>query len=73
MRVLAFDEKGRTLLHEMRRNGALPIVNAGERGPDAEYFALECRCAALYGLFSENPAETNGVPEEKIRIFQRKN
>ena len=73
VRVLAFDEKGRTLLREMRRNGALPIVNAGERGPDAEYFALECRCAALYGLFSENPAETNGVPEEKIRIFQRKN
>ena len=73
VRVLAFDEKGRTLLREMRRNGALPIVNAGEHGPDAEYFALECRCAALYGLFSENPAETNGVPEEKIRIFQRKN
>ena len=73
VRVLAFDEKGRTLLREMRRNGGLPIVNAGERGPDAEYFALECRCAALYGLFSENPAETNGVPEEKIRIFQRKN
>ena len=73
VRVLAFDEKGRTLLREMRRNGVLPIVNAGERGPDAEYFALECRCAALYGLFSENPAETNGVPEEKIRIFQRKN
>ena len=73
VRVLAFDEKGRTLLREIRRNGALPIVNAGERGPDAEYFALECRCAALYGLFSENPAETNGVPEEKIRIFQRKN
>ena len=73
VRVLAFDEKGRTLLREMRKNGGLPIVNAGERGPDAEYFALECRCAALYGLFSENPAETNGVPEEKIRIFQRKN
>ena len=73
VRVLAFDEKGRALLREMRKNGALPIVNAGERGPDAEYFALECRCAALYGLFSENPAETNGVPEEKIRIFQRKN
>ena len=73
VRVLAFDEKGRALLREMRRNGGLPIVNAGERGPDAEYFALECRCAALYGLFSENPAETNGVPEEKIRIFQRKN
>ena len=73
VRVLAFDEKGRALLREMRRNGGLPIVNAGERGPDAEYFALGCRCAALYGLFSENPAETNGVPEEKIRIFQRKN
>ena len=73
VRVLAFDEKGRALLREMRKNGALQIGNAGERGPDAEYFALECRCAALYGLFSENPAETNGVPEEKIRIFQRKN
>lgn len=73
VRVLAFDEKGRALLREMRKNGGLPIINAGERGPDAEYFALECRCAALYGLFSENPAETNGVPEEKIRIFQRKN
>lgn len=73
VRVLAFDEKGRRLLREMRGNGGIPIINAGERGPDAEYFALECRCAALYGLFSEDPAETNGAPEEKIRIFQRKN
>lgn len=73
VRVLAFDEKGRALLREMRGNDGIPIINAGERGPDAEYFALECRCAALYGLFSESPAETNAVPEEKIRIFQRKN
>lgn len=72
VRVLAFNETGRALLRRMRSCGTIPIVNAGARPPDAAYFSMECRCAALYGLFSENGAETTGAAEEKIRIFQKK-
>lgn len=72
VRVLAFDEKGRALLRTMRTHGSIPIVNAGERGPDAEYFSLERRCAGLYGLFCEPGADTSGCLEENIRIFHRK-
>ena len=71
VRVLAFDQAGRMLLRRMRRCGGIPIVNAGERPADAAYFALERRCAALYGLFAGDDAQTLAAPEEKLRIFQK--
>jgi hypothetical protein len=55
------------LLKQARQN--LPVINAGEAVDDA-YFALERRCADLYGLF----AATTEAPgsEEKQRIYYHK-
>ena len=50
VRVLGFDRKGRALLREWKPR--FPLVNAGERPADAAYYALECRAADLYSLFS---------------------
>ena len=50
VRVLGFDRKGRALLREWKPH--FPLVNAGERPADAAYYALECRAADLYSLFS---------------------
>lgn len=72
VRVLAFDGHGRALVRRMRDEGGIPVVNAGAHAPDEAYYALERRCAGLYGLFSESEADTTGCLEEKIRIFQRK-
>lgn len=71
VRVLAFDQAGRVLLRRMRQHGGIPIVNAGERPADAAYFTLERRCAALYGLFAGDDAQTLAAPEEKLRIFRK--
>lgn len=50
VRVLGFDRTGRALLREWKPR--FPLVNAGERPADAAYYALECRAADLYSLFS---------------------
>ena len=71
VRVLAFDQAGRMLLRRMRQHGGIPIVNAGERPTDEAYFTLERRCAALYGLFAGDDAQTLAAPEEKLRIFRK--
>ena len=71
VRVLAFDERGRALLRRMRQSAAICVINAGERPADAAYYALECRCAALYGLFAESDTETLCVREEALRIFRK--
>jgi len=58
VRALAFDGAGRAILKKIRETGGLPVVNAGQTPPDAAYFALERRCAALYGLFAEGEPES---------------
>ena len=67
VRALALNDRGRMLLKQARQN--LPVINAGEAVDDA-YFALERRCADLYGLF----AATTEAPgsEEKQRIYYHK-
>lgn len=71
VRVLAFDERGRAFLRWMRQSAAICVINAGERPADAAYYALECRCAALYGLFAESDTETLCAREEALRIFRK--
>ena len=71
VRVLAFDERGRAFLRRMRQSAAICVINAGERPADAAYYALECRCAALYGLFAESDTETLCAREEALRIFRK--
>ncbi|MBQ7415419.1 MAG: nucleotidyltransferase family protein [Oscillospiraceae bacterium] len=53
-RVLAFNDKGRTILNTARQTGLFP--NLGEK-QDHPYQQLEDRCDALYGLFAANTPE----------------
>jgi len=53
VRLLAFRPSGQALLRSWR-GGALPVIHAGETGPDAAYHALERRAAALFGLLAQD-------------------
>ena len=56
-RVLAFDDRGRAMLREIRENGKVSLIQAGETPEPSEYPELEERCALLYDLFCERPGE----------------
>lgn len=70
VRVLAFDDVGRTMLRQMRDEGSIPLVNAGQMPPDAAYWELERRASDLYGLFRE---DSLGAPaqEQNARVFYK--
>ena len=68
VRVLAFDEMGRTVLRQAKKDARLTLVNAGQTPPDEVYYALERRCAALYGLFAMQPELFS---EHVARIYQK--
>ncbi len=51
-RVLAFNDRGRTLLRQAKKQR--PLLNAGEAANHL-YWALEQRCGSLYGLFADRP------------------
>ena len=68
VRVLAFDEMGRTVLRQAKKDARLTLVNAGRTPPDEVYYALERRCAALYGLFAMQPELFS---EQVARIYQK--
>lgn len=51
MRVLAVSERGQSLLREMKKLGMVPVVNPGALPPEPDYWRLEQRAAALFGLF----------------------
>ena len=64
VRVLAFQDKGRTLLRKKKED--FPIINAGVH-VDHPYWALEKRAEDLYGLFAvDTPAPPCG--EENRRV-----
>ncbi len=65
VRVLALNDKGRSILRKARETGT--FVNVGEVQDDP-YQALENRCADLYGLFAEDTPEPAGK-ESKYRIY----
>ncbi|MBR5126723.1 MAG: nucleotidyltransferase family protein [Oscillospiraceae bacterium] len=64
-RVLAFNDRGRSLLREAKKTGL--YLNAGERYPHP-YWELEKRCGDLYGLFCVDGPEPPGR-EENRRIY----
>ena len=66
-RVLAFTETGRSILKEAKKTGT--YINAGEK-MDHPYWALEKRCADLYGLFALETPEAPGA-EERRRIVRK--
>ena len=65
VRILGFNQKGRTLLREMKSR--FPLVNAGQRPADAAYYALERRAADLYSLFSDAGPRPAGE-EDRLRV-----
>ena len=65
VRVLALNEKGRSILRKARQTGE--FVNIGEHR-DEPYQTLENRCSDLYGLFATNTPGPAGQ-ESKYRIY----
>lgn len=72
VRVLAFDERGQTLLRQAKKRGEICLVNAGQRPPDLPYYAMECRAADLYTLFGAPGTCCCAGMEQKYRVFQKK-
>lgn len=68
VRVLGFNDEGRTILRKMRQISTIPIINAGEIPPDADYWELERRASDLYGLFSKSGV-SNPSQETNARVF----
>lgn len=69
VRVLALNERGAAVVREARKRGSIPVLNAGQSAPDADYAETERRADALYGLFCEDAPE-QPVPDS--RVFVRK-
>lgn len=65
VRVLALNNKGRSILREARKTGE--FVNIGETRNEP-YQLLENRCSDLYGLFATNTPDHAGQ-ESKYRIY----
>ena len=66
-RVLALNDRGRTILKTARQQGAFP--NAGEQ-MDSPYQVLEERAGMLYSLFSTDGSHP--YQEEDRRIYYKK-
>jgi len=67
VRVLAFSEKGRTILSSQKQE--MNFLNAGERA-DHPYWTLEQRCGDLYGLFCTEGTESPDA-EARRRIYYK--
>ena len=67
-RVLAFNDRGRSILKQAKKNTA--FLNAGETA-EYPYWELEKRCGDLYGLFRTEGIEPPGT-EENRRIYYHK-
>lgn len=68
VRVLAFNDNGRQILKEARKQGL--FINIGE-SVDLPYGALEDRCGTLYGLFAKQPEKPD--MERNYRVYYKKN
>lgn len=64
-RVLAFNDKGRSILKEAKKTGT--FLNAGEAS-NHPHWELEKHCGALYGLFRLDGLDPPDM-EEKRRIY----
>lgn len=66
VRVLALNARGAAVVRAARKDGSIPVINAGERAPELQYAETERRAAALYGLFREGKIQP---PVESKRVF----
>lgn len=71
VRVLAFTQTGQAVLRQAKKQEALTLVNAGQTPQDADFFALECRAADLYTLFSAPGTECPAGMERAARIYRK--
>ena len=67
VRVLAFTDRGRTILKEAKKSGR--YLNAGE-ACDHPFWELERRCGDLYGLFCTDGMEPPGREEDRRIYYQ---
>ena len=67
-RVLAFNDRGRQILSEHRKSGC--FLHTGEK-TDHPHWAVEQRCEALYGLFTENAPEQPNQAEKTRVVYVR--
>ncbi len=75
LRVLAFNQRGREMLREMKCRATLPILtkpaqNGGLTPQGQALFALECRCTDLYTLCQQTPGAA-GLEYTKSAIYRR--
>ena len=68
VRLLAFNDKGRTLLRQKKED--FPVVNAGQR-QEGPYWELEKRAADLYGLFALDAPEPPCKEENSRVVYVR--
>ena len=67
-RVLAFNDTGRNILKQTKKEQA--FLNAGE-ATEHPYWELEKRCGDLYGLFAEDAVEIGGVEQNRRVYYHR--
>ena len=65
-RVLAFNDRGRTVLRGAKKDGI--FLNPGESF-DHPYWELEKRCGDLYGLFRTDGTDPPGMEERRRVIY----
>ena len=68
-RILAVSQRGRPLLRQAKKLGALPLVNPGQIPPDQDYYALETTAADLYTLFAAPGFPYSCRSEQCARLF----
>lgn len=68
VRILAFNDRGREILHGIKQQ--VPLVNVGET-VDSPYQQLETRCSRLYGLFADGVPDAPDL-ESQYRVFYHK-
>lgn len=69
-RVLAFNDRGRTVLKEARK--AFSLLNAGE-AQDSDYCRREFRMGDLYGLFALEAPEAPGAEARRRVCYHKEN
>ncbi len=68
VRVLAFNDRGRSILKEAKKSA--PLLNTGEAA-DHPYWHLEKRCGSLYGLFATEVPEAADAEAKRRVVYEK--
>lgn len=72
LRILGFDERGRSLLRSLHGQSRLPLLHPGEPIADARFAELERRCNGLSTLFSTENGGMYAAFAKKSKIYSKK-